>query len=87
MNQKRVRVDPKRLASDVEEIKEKLDSLADQDEFLKSKSDYLLQRLTRFASSYVRSQKKNFKKQDKTEIWLYALTAASLLNLYLYFFQ
>ena len=85
MTQPRIRVDPKKLAADMEVVKTELIRLKNEEVFLRSKSDYLSKHLSKFAKSFIKSQHVRLSHQRKVKIWIYVLLSLSLANLLLYF--
>jgi len=87
MTQQRVRVDPKKLATDMEAVKAELARLKNEDTFLGSRSDYLTKNLAKFAKAFIKAQHRRVAHQKKVKMWLYVLSALSLANLLLYFWR
>jgi len=87
MTQQRVRVDPKKLAADMEVVKAELARLKNEDVLLRLKSDYLTKNLTKFAKSFIKAQHVRLSHQGKVKMWLYVLSGLSLANLLLYFWR
>jgi len=87
MTQQRVRVDPKKLAADMEVVKTELARLNNEDAFLRSKSDYLTKNLAKFAKAFIKAQHRRAEHQRKVKMWLYVLSGLSLANLLLYFWR
>jgi len=87
MTQPRIRVDPKKLAADMEVVKSELDHLKNEDIALRSKSDYLTKHLAKILKRFIRVQHASLARQKKVNMLLWALSGSSLVNLLLYFWR